>query len=259
MSAANSPTRPELNARNLTNEREKPNSDAEELTNTRRGLDIMATELQKRANRSNALKSTGPTSDAGKVAVRLNATRHGLLSSAPIMAGESEEEFNALRAQLQSEVEPVGILETQLCERMAGTIWRLRRLSHIEAGILTGNAAGAFAEAADAIARTHTRREEGQSAALAQMNEEWEGRTVIENEEGHSDATDAAKDARAVLWSVPALLGAAYRSDASGADALTKLSRYETTLERSLYRAGDELRRLQDARRERETKPEGGA
>jgi hypothetical protein len=80
----------------------------------------MATELQKRANRANSLKSTGPISDAGKVAVRLNATRHGLLSKAPIMAGESEEEYGALRSQLQSELCPVGIMEGQLCERLAG-------------------------------------------------------------------------------------------------------------------------------------------
>jgi len=212
----------------------------------------MATELQKRANRANALKSTGPTSDAGKIAVRLNATRHGLLSKAPIMAGESEEEYGALRAQLESELAPVGILEGQLCERLAGMLWRLRRLQHIEAGILTGGAANAFADAADAIAKSHTRTEEGQAALLATMNEEWEGRTVIENEAAHSDAKGAAKEARAVLWSVPALLGAAYRNDAGGADALTKLSRYETTLERSLFRSLEELRRLQDARRERE-------
>jgi len=217
----------------------------------------MSTELQKRANRANALQSTGPTSDAGKMAVRLNATRHGLLSKAPIMAGESEEEYGALRAQLESELSPVGILEGQLCERLAGMLWRLRRLSHIEAGILTGGAAGAFADAAEEVAKTYTRREEGGAAELAASLEDWEGRTVIENEEAHSDATGAAKEARAVLWSVPALLGAAYRNDAGGADALTKLSRYETTLERSLFRSLEELRRLQDARRERDEKPNG--
>jgi hypothetical protein len=208
----------------------------------------MGTELQKRANRANSLKSTGPTSSAGKVAVRLNATRHGLLSKAPIMAGESEEEYHALRAHLESELAPVGIMEAQLCERMAGTFWRLRRLSHIEAGILTGNAAQSFADAADAIATSHTRTEGGHDELMAVLIEEAQGRTVIENEEAHTDASDAAKDARAVLWSVPALLGAAYQRDASGADALTKLSRYETTLERSLYRAGEELRRLQEVR-----------
>lgn len=208
----------------------------------------MATELQKRANRANSLKSTGPTSDAGKIAVRLNATRHGLLSKAPIMAGESEEEYGALRSQLESELAPVGIMEGQLCERLVGMLWRLRRLSHIEAGILTAGAAKSFADAAEEVAKTYTRTEEGQAALLATMNEEWEGRTVIENEAAHTDASDAAKEARAVLWSVPALLGAAYRNDAGGADALTKLSRYETTLERSLFRSLEELRRLQEVR-----------
>lgn len=216
----------------------------------------MATELQKRANRANALKSTGPTSDAGKMAVRLNATRHGLLSKAPIMAGESEEEYNALRAQLESELAPVGIMEGQLCERLVGMLWRLRRLQHIEAGILTGGAARVFADAADEVAKSHTRIEEGQAALLEQMNEEWEGRTVIENEAAHSDATDTAKEARAVLWSVPALLGAAYRNDAGGADALTKLSRYETTLERSLFRSLEEIRRLQEVRLGSKKEPE---
>ncbi len=56
----------------------------------------MATEIQKRANRANSLKSTGPTSDAGKADVRLNAVRHGLLSSAPIMAGRDEKQINEL-------------------------------------------------------------------------------------------------------------------------------------------------------------------
>lgn len=222
----------------------------------------MATELQKRANRANSLKSTGPSSEAGKAVVRLNATRHGLLSQAPIMAGEDESEFEALRSQLQSEVAPVGVLETQLCERMASAIWRLRRLLHIEAGILTGNAAQSFAGAAESVAASYTKTEGGNLALIAIIEEEHQGKTVIVNEAAHADATSAATDARAALWSVPALLGAAYRMDASGADALTKLLRYETTLERSLYRAGEELRRLQEiraAKSDAENSPETGA
>lgn len=210
----------------------------------------MATELQKRANRANSLKSTGPTSNEGKAVVRLNAVRHGLLSNAPIMAGEDAGEFDALRDQLKAELLPVGILESQLCERVAGTLWRLRRLSHIEAGILTGNAAQSFADAADTAARSHTRTEGGLNALLESLNDP--GTLIVENEAAHADATDAARDARDVLLTAPVLLGAAYRNDASGADALTKLSRYETTLERGLYRAGAELEKLQSARRERE-------
>ena len=128
---------------------------------------------------------------------------------------------------------------------VASALWRLRRLSHIEAGLLTAGAAQAFAEAADAVAKSHTRQEGGHDALADVLLEETQGRTVIEDEEVHRDASEAATDARAVLWSIPSLLGAAYRGDVAGADGLTKLSRYETTL---LYWAGEELRHLQETR-----------
>ncbi len=209
----------------------------------------MATELQVRANRANALKSTGAQSAAGKAAVRLNATRHGLLSRAPVMAGEDEAEYSALCDQLHSELAPVGIIETQLVGRMAGCLWRLRRLSHIEAGVLTYHAAGAYAEAAETVAASHTRTEGGFNELLASMDD---GCVTVLDEAAHGAALAVADEARAARLSDSALLGAAYQSDAGGADALTKLARYEVMLERSLYRAGEELRRLQEARAERE-------
>lgn len=202
----------------------------------------MATELQKRANRSNALKSTGPTSEAGKAAVRLNATRHGLLSSAPIMAGEDESEYAALCEQLKTELSPVGILETQLASRIAGALWRLQRLSHIEAGILTASAAQTFADAAEAVAKSHTRTVGGLDVLIASMSED---ETVIENEEAHADAKDAAAAACAVAWSAPAMMGAAYKNEAGTLDTL---ARYETTLDRQLTRATEQLEKLQAAR-----------
>ncbi len=209
----------------------------------------MATELQKRANRANSLKSTGPQTDAGKVAVRLNAVRHGLLSSAPIMAGEDESEFNELGAQLQSELKPVGLLETQTVNRMAGFLWRLRRAQHIEAGLLTSSAAQVFAEAAEARAKSYTRNDGDFENLLKSINE---GQVIIENEAGHADALDAAQNARDVAFSSPVLLGAAFGRDAGGADALGKLTRYETGIERALYRATEELEKLQTKRREKE-------
>jgi hypothetical protein len=209
----------------------------------------MTTELQVRANRANALKSTGPKTEAGRAAVRLNAVRHGLLSSAPVVAGEDAGEHSALCEQLKGELKPVGILEEQIVARMAGALWRLRRLSHIEAGLLTGSVAQAYAEAADAQAKSFTRTEGGIHEMLAGMNDE---RVVVLDEAAHGAAKAAADEARAARLSDGALLGAAYQSDAAGADALTKLSRYEVMLERSLYRAGEELRRLQEARRIRE-------
>ena len=44
-------------------------------------------------------------------------------------------------------------------------------------------------------------------------------------------------------------LGLAFIQDANGANAFSKLSRYETTIERGLYKALHELQRLQAARR----------
>lgn len=211
------------------------------------------TELQKRANRANALKSTGARTPAGKAAVRLNAVRHGLLSRAPVMAGEDEAEYDALRAQLESELAPVGLIESQLVERMAGALWRLRRLAHIEAGLLTYHAAGAYADAADTVAASHTVTEGGADELLEMIRRDQEGKVTVLDEEAHAQAKAAAAEAWAARLCEGALLGAAYRSDAAGADALTKLSRYETTLERSLYRAGDELRRRQETRRENAT------
>ena len=202
----------------------------------------MATELQTRANRANALKSTGPKTDAGKSAVRLNAVRHGLLSAAPVVAGEDESEFAALCEQLTGELKPKGILETRLVSRIASTLWRLQRLSHIEAGILTGAAARTFAVAADERAASYTHKDGNLDKLLAELND---GAVVIDDADAHADATDAAQSARAVAWSAPAMLGAAYTESAG---TLDNLARYETNLERTLTRSTEELERLQEKR-----------
>jgi hypothetical protein len=205
----------------------------------------MATELQNRANRANAQESTGPISEAGKSAVRLNATRHGLLSTAPVVAGEDAAEYDALCVQLKSELQPVGTIEEQLTARMAGAMWRLRRLAHIEAGVLTHYAAGAYADAAECVAESHTTVTASNSEMLdALLN----GTVTVNDEDGYTAAHAVAEEARQAQLSAAALMGAAYISDAGGADALTKLSRYEVMLERGLYRAHDELRRLQESR-----------
>jgi hypothetical protein len=207
----------------------------------------MASELQVRANRANALKSTGPKSEAGKSVVRFNAQRHGLLSRAPLMAGEDETEYSALWEGLKKELAPVGIMEEQLVGRMAGLLWRLRRLGHIEAGLFTYHAAGAYAQAAEGVAQSHTKTEPGWGIVELELE-----RVTIIDEAAHGQALQAAQEARAVQLSESALLGAAYRNDAAGADAMSKLGRYEVTLERSLFRVREELRRLQEERAERE-------
>ncbi len=50
----------------------------------------MTSEKQIRANRRNALKSTGPKTPEGKATVRLNARTHGLRSQEILFPGEDE-------------------------------------------------------------------------------------------------------------------------------------------------------------------------
>ncbi len=50
-------------------------------------------------------------------------------------------------------------------------------------------------------------------------------------------------------------LGAAFRRDAIYAGAISKLSRYEAAIERSLYRALHELQRVQAARKDGKSPP----
>ena len=80
------------------------------------------------ANKQNAMQSTGPRTAAGKAASSSNAVQHGILSRHLILPGESRDEFDLLLQQLITEQQPVRTLEQALVERMAGALWRHRRL-----------------------------------------------------------------------------------------------------------------------------------
>src|SRR5438477_1432296 len=93
----------------------------------------MSTAIKVKANRRNALASTGPTSGDGKAIVAGNAVRHGLLSWKPVVAEfESEQEWNAHHEQTLLDLRPVGHLETLLAERVALLSWRLGRVARFE-------------------------------------------------------------------------------------------------------------------------------
>ena len=90
------------------------------------------------SNRRNARKSTGPRSLQGKVASRMNAVRHGILSSAVVVRGvrirEHEEEFKALREECWKSLAPVGRIEEMLADKIVTAQWRLRRALMAETG-----------------------------------------------------------------------------------------------------------------------------
>jgi hypothetical protein len=90
------------------------------------------------ANRSNCRKSTGPKTAAGKANSRMNAVKHGILSSQVVVRGlqvrERSEDFQELREQLYRELAPVGPVEEMLVDRIVTAQWRMRRALMAEAG-----------------------------------------------------------------------------------------------------------------------------
>lgn len=92
----------------------------------------MASDKQIQANRSNAKLSTGPRTEIGKLAVSGNRLTHGILSTKLLLTGESPEDYRALLDGVVADLQPVGLLEMSLVEKVSVLIWRQRRLTAAE-------------------------------------------------------------------------------------------------------------------------------
>lgn len=110
---------------------------------------------------------------------------------------------------MHRELKPAGVLEILLVDRIVETVWRLHRLARVEAGIFA-----------------------------------WEFSRKLEDD----FIKEAFSRGRSRQLKEAVALGRAFVSATEYPDALSKLQRYETTLERSLYKALHELQRLQESR-----------
>ncbi len=90
---------------------------------------------QWQANRSNARKSTGPTTEEGKAQSRRNALRHGLTAETVIGALEDAEDYKAFEAAIIADYDAQSAVERELVLRLASALWRLRRATAIETGL----------------------------------------------------------------------------------------------------------------------------
>lgn len=97
----------------------------------------MATHRQLRANRANALKSTGPRTLEGKAASRRNAMRHGLTARLLVLDGEDPTLLEALRRELVLEFSPASATKQAMVELLAGLLWRLRRAQTYETALMS--------------------------------------------------------------------------------------------------------------------------
>jgi hypothetical protein len=202
----------------------------------------VTSDKQARANRKNALKSSGPKTPEGKAVVRHNAIEHGLLAREVLLPGEDEEALNELHEDLIAYFQPVGKLENMLVDRIIAAHWRLKRLGRMEAGVFAYQHYEELAERAQLEARTYE-GDQRRSAFLEEVNG-----FLPTDEQKREEALSKVREMKAEQDTETAALGGTFIKDAVGANAFSKLSRYETAIERSLYKALHELQRLQAAR-----------
>ncbi len=145
----------------------------------------MSTRKQRRANRLNALKSTGPRSLEGKRVSSLNALKSGLDAKSQIVPGESPGEFAELQIEYIAQFAPITPEQRFLVDKLIRNEWLLRRYHRIEAQLWvyqtrlcdpkTGVELGeAFSKAAATFQRLH--------------------RQVIAAEKAHKEALKQLKD-----------------------------------------------------------------
>jgi hypothetical protein len=186
----------------------------------------MTSNKQLHANRANATKSTGPRSQGGKLRSRLNSRKHGLTAKMLIIVGEHADDFDQLLVGLVEEYQPQSLLECELVERLAGILWRLRRVPSFEAAILD-----------------------------ARHDRIWTQNNYRSAPEPEGQNDDQERREEESDWESSVELGRALIDDARYSDALGKLARHETTLMNAFAKTLQMLLLLQDKRSNTESKP----
>ena len=87
----------------------------------------MTSDRQIEANRRNALRSTGPRTEDGKLQSRRNAVRHGLTAETVIGSLEDAEDYRAFESAITADYDAQSAVERELVPRLASILWRLRR------------------------------------------------------------------------------------------------------------------------------------
>jgi hypothetical protein len=88
------------------------------------------------ANRRNALRSTGPITEAGKHRSRRNAVRHGLCAETVVGTIEDIEDYKGFEAAIIADYDAETAVERELVLRLASLFWRIRRTTAIETTLL---------------------------------------------------------------------------------------------------------------------------
>jgi hypothetical protein len=193
----------------------------------------MATSRQIEANRSNALKSTGPTSAAGKAVVAQNAVRHGIFCGPMLVEGDDPAELHELVDGFMHDIAPRNLSERALADRIISAHWRLRRLTRAEQHLHESYADAHREELGECAEYPEEESDKAECAKIKDYKKRLQARERID-ERRTEWANEQTCD--------PGLtLALDLKQEKS---AIDRYSRYEKRLEGTIHRAWRELRLL---------------
>ena len=195
----------------------------------------MTTRKQIEANQSNAKKSTGPKTEAGKRRSRRNARKHGLTAEVLVTRDEDGDKFSELREALMEEHDPQTTMECDLVERIASIVWRLRRVPTFEAGVIDFRLEQAMED--------ERRRQEDRGERNHLM-------AMVRGKEREEDDTKPKQREEPDLLGLSITLGDALTTDFAYTNSLQKLDRHETSLVNMLKKTCEMLREAQANRKQ---------
>ncbi|HMR34589.1 MAG TPA: hypothetical protein PKA09_26780, partial [Geminicoccus sp.] len=99
-------------------------------------MPLAPTPAQSEASRRNALRSTGPVTEAGKAAASRNAVRHGLRGATIDVTPDEHDLLSRTTASLERRWKPVDATEHNLVQSLALMELKLVRLDTIEMQVL---------------------------------------------------------------------------------------------------------------------------
>jgi hypothetical protein len=162
----------------------------------------------------------GPKTAEGRLAVRLNASRHGILSPEPVVnAYERAEDWEAHREAVVGSLSPEGGMEGVLAERVALCSWRLNRVVLYESEGISALQEGAL----EAVREGRKRRLELERL-LAKPGERVLTDLGILIEAHPLNALDDAETARLTRKTVEKLSGAPADAPVKGPEASVVLA-----------------------------------
>ena len=88
------------------------------------------------SNRRNAQKSTGPKTQDGKRRASQNAVRHGLTAETVVGPLEDPADYRGFELAVTAAYDAETAVERELVLRLASLLWRFRRATSVETGLL---------------------------------------------------------------------------------------------------------------------------